>query len=104
MPRAAAAPLIALSHRIAHEGACAQSRDIAKLQRQAVALVNARRVPADLAEPLISGVNALAERPPLCMPSVPSSGPTAVTTPTEQAQPPRREHHDDHKPHKEKHH
>jgi hypothetical protein len=69
--RADAAPLAALATRIAGEGACAQRRDIATLQQRAVSLVNARRVPAQLQEQLLSGVNALAADAPPCIPSVP---------------------------------
>ncbi len=63
--------LIALAHRIAGEDACSESRDIPRLRAQAIALVNKRRVPPALQEPLLSGVQALAAETPLCMPSVP---------------------------------
>ena len=66
--RADAAPLIRLSTRIAGEAPCAQARDVRRLQQQAVALVNAHRVPADLLEPFMSGVNALAAQAPACRP------------------------------------
>ena len=62
--------LVTLAHRIGHESACAQARDIPKLTSRTVALVNAHKVPAALAEPLMSGVNALAELAPPCVPSV----------------------------------
>jgi hypothetical protein len=65
-----AQPLIALTTRIAHEGACAQARDIAEVKRQALRLVNQGRVPAKLQEPFISGVNALGEQTPACVPTV----------------------------------
>jgi hypothetical protein len=58
--------LIALTDRIVHEGACAQARDIAALRARAIALVNARRVPDALQEPLMSGVSALAAEEPAC--------------------------------------
>jgi hypothetical protein len=79
--RADAAPLILLAHRIAHEGACAQGRDIRRLTAGAIALVNARRVPGELAEPLMSGVNALAEQAPPCLPPVPQQTTTAPAPP-----------------------
>jgi hypothetical protein len=63
-------PLIALTARIAHEGACAQARDIAAVKASAVRLVNQGRVPAKLQEPLLSGVNALGEQTPACVPAV----------------------------------
>ena len=65
-----AQPLIALATRIAHEGACAQARDIAALQAQSLRLVNEGRVPAKLQEPFLSGVNALNEQKPTCVPKV----------------------------------
>jgi hypothetical protein len=73
LDRADAASLIALAHRVPEEGACAQARDIKALRRRAIALVNARRVPAALQEPLLSGVAALAEQTPVCLPKVPAS-------------------------------
>ncbi|HET7449563.1 MAG TPA: hypothetical protein VFJ78_03125 [Gaiellaceae bacterium] len=54
------AALIRLAHRIGGEPRPARARDIARLQARAIALVNARRVPTDLQEPLLSAVNALA--------------------------------------------
>lgn len=71
LSRADAQPLAALAQQIAAEGPCAQRRDIARLQRQAISLVDSRRVPAELQDPLISGVNALAAETPVCLPSVP---------------------------------
>jgi hypothetical protein len=65
-----ARPLIALTARIAHEGACAQARDIAAVRARAVRLVNQGRVPAKLQEPFLSGVNALGEQTPACVPPV----------------------------------
>jgi hypothetical protein len=60
------AALIALARRISGEDACAQRRDIARLRSRAIALVNAGRVPAELQEPLISAVGALAALQPAC--------------------------------------
>jgi hypothetical protein len=77
LDRADAARLIALAHRIAGEGACAQAHDIPRLQARATALVNAHRVPASLQEPLMSGVGALGEQTPMCLPAVT----TQTTTP-----------------------
>jgi hypothetical protein len=83
LEHADAAALIALAGRIASEGACAQANDIPKLHARAVALVNARRVPQALQEPLLSAVNALAAESPVCLPSVPAASTTAPTnTPT----------------------
>jgi hypothetical protein len=53
------AALTNLVHRIAGESRPARTRDIGRLQARAIALVNARRVPAELQEPLLSAVNAL---------------------------------------------
>jgi hypothetical protein len=92
LEHADAAGLIALAGRISTEGACAQVRDIPKLHARAVALVNARRVPAELQEPLISAVNALAAESPVCLPSVPAS--SAEPAPT----PPPRPHGHGHEP------
>ena len=57
------ASLIVLAHRIANEGADGRARDIPRLRNRAIALVNARRVPADLQEPFLGAVNALGARP-----------------------------------------
>jgi len=65
-----ARPLISLTNRIANEGACAQARDIAALRARAVGLLNQGRVPARLQEPFLSGVNALGELTPACVPTV----------------------------------
>jgi len=70
LARADASPLIALTNRIAHEGACAQARDIAALRTQSLRLTNQRRIPAELQEPFLSGVNALGDRTPACVPTV----------------------------------
>jgi hypothetical protein len=63
-------PLLALTSRIADEGACAQARDIAEVRSLAVRLVNRGRVPETLQEPFLSGVNALGEQTPACVPAV----------------------------------
>ena len=97
MARSDAAPLIALSHRISHEGACAQARDIPRLQHRTEGLVNTHRVPAALAESLMSGVNALSAQTPVCLPPVPAT--TVVATP---APPPAPHGHG--RGHAEKHH
>jgi hypothetical protein len=73
--------LIALAHRIAGEGACAQARDIPRLRARAIALVNARKVPPELQEPLMSAVGALAAQQPLCLPTVTTSPVTAAPSP-----------------------
>jgi hypothetical protein len=90
LEHADAAALIDLTGRIAGEGACAQARDIPKLKSRAIALVNDRRVPDELQEPLISGVNALVAEQPVCLPSVPASSTTpAVTAPVPPAAKPK---------------
>jgi hypothetical protein len=55
--------LIALAHRIAHEGGGARARDIPRLQGRVIALINGGRVPGALQEPLSSAANALAVNP-----------------------------------------
>jgi hypothetical protein len=65
-----AAQLIALTERIPHEDACAQTRDIADVSARAVQLVDRGRVPTDLREPLLAGVNELAAHPPSCVRTV----------------------------------
>jgi hypothetical protein len=77
LQQADAAPLLALTRAIPREGACAQARDIRRVQARAIALVNAHRVPAALQGPFTSGVNALTEQAPMCLPSVPVSTPPA---------------------------
>jgi hypothetical protein len=44
--------------------------------------VNARRIPAGLQDPLMSGVNALHEQTPVCLPPVQAA--TPPPTPTEE--------------------
>jgi hypothetical protein len=63
LDRAEAAPLIVLAHRIAHEGGGGRARDIPRLQRRVIALINSGRVPGELQEPLSSAANALAVNP-----------------------------------------
>jgi hypothetical protein len=76
LARQDAAPLIRLADRIAHETPCAQARDIQALSKLRTTLINARKVPSELQDPLSSGVNALDALTPLCLPPVP-----AATTP-----------------------
>ena len=71
--RTDAAPLAALARKIAAEGPCAQRRDIAQLRQQAYALVSRRRLPSSLANPFVSGVNALTADAPPCVPPVPTT-------------------------------
>jgi hypothetical protein len=62
--------------------------------------VNARRVPASLQDSLMSGVNALHEQTPVCLPAVQASTPPPTTTqetPSPPAQPgPGTKHGHDH--------
>lgn len=81
LARADAQPLIVLAQQIAGEGACAQRRDIPLLQRRAIALVNARRVPPELQDTFVSGVNALAADTPPCVPPVPVATPAPAPAP-----------------------
>jgi hypothetical protein len=97
-----ARPLVALANRISNERACAQRRDIRLLQQRAVNLVNARRVPTDLQDPLMSGVNALAADTPPCVPAVPvqPTPPPAPAPPPhghDHPKPPEKHEHDKHK-------
>jgi len=89
LARADAAPLIALSKRIASEGRCAQARDIRALHRRTIALVDARRVPSRLQQTLISGVDQLASQAPVCVPRV---VPVAVEPVAPSRPSPRHEH------------
>jgi hypothetical protein len=93
LDRADARPLAALAQRIAGEGACAQRRDIQALQRRTLSLVNAGRVPAQLEDTLVSGVNGLTADTPPCVPAVPA---TTVSAPTPAAP---RPHDHGHEPH-----
>ena len=56
------ASLIPLVHRIAGEGADGRARDIPRLRDRTIALINAKKVPAKLQEPLLSMVNAVGVR------------------------------------------
>jgi len=66
LPRSEATPLLALAHRIAGEGSCAERRDIRRLRARAIAAVNTGRVPPPFQEPLLSGIGALVELTPAC--------------------------------------
>jgi len=59
LARADAAPLITLAHQIAHESGRTRERDIHRLQRRVIGLVNSGGVPPKLQEPLTSAANAL---------------------------------------------
>ena len=84
LAQADAAQLTALTDRIAREGACAQARDIAGVSARAVQLVNRGRVPAELQEPLLAGVNALAAQSPPCVQTVPTTVPLLPAKPGHQ--------------------
>jgi hypothetical protein len=93
LARVDAAPLISLAHRIPGEQPCAQARDIRALQAKAIVLVNTHRVPASLQDSLMSGVNALHEQTPVCLPAVPASTPPPPPpTTTEEAPSPAARH------------
>ena len=77
------APLIVLSHRIAQEGPCAQKRDLAAVRARTIALVNRDAIPSDLQEPLVAGVNDLANRTPKCVPPPPVTPPPEQPAPTQ---------------------
>jgi len=68
-----AAELIRLTDAIASEASCGQARDIAAVSARAIQLVNQGRVPAQLQEPLLAGVNSLAAHHPTCEPPLPAS-------------------------------
>ena len=57
------ASLISLVHRIANEGADGRARDIPLLRDRTIGLINARKVPAKLQEPLLGMVNAVGVQP-----------------------------------------
>ena len=57
------AALISLVHRIESERADGRARDIPRLRDRAIALINAKRVPPDLQEPLLGMVNAIGVEP-----------------------------------------
>ena len=78
LAHADAEPLIALAARIAGEGSCGQARDIPRLGRRAVALVDEHRVPPELQESFLSGVNDLVAQAPRC---TPGEGRTATIAP-----------------------
>jgi hypothetical protein len=85
-----------LAQRIAKEEPCAQRRDIARLQRRAIALVNAQRVPAELEDSLMSGVNALAADVRPCVPAVPPAPTPPPPPPAQHGHGPGPKHHHDH--------
>ncbi|HEY6963535.1 MAG TPA: hypothetical protein VI408_16740 [Gaiellaceae bacterium] len=95
-PKLDAPQLIALAHRIGHEGACAQARDVPRLRARAIALVNAGKVPSRLEEPLMSGVGAL--QAPVCVPPVPAAAPAPAPAPTPAPRPRPHGHGHDHRP------
>jgi hypothetical protein len=51
------------------------------VQAEATRLVNARRVPPELQESLLSAVNALVADQPTCLPAVPAASTTTRETP-----------------------
>ena len=63
LEQADGAALISLVHRIVEEGAGGRARDIPRLRDRTIALINARKVPANLQEPLLSMVNAVGVEP-----------------------------------------
>ena len=65
--------MIALADRIAHEGPCAQARDIRALSTRRVALVHAHRIPDQLAASLSAGVQALVVETPACLTAEPAA-------------------------------
>ena len=77
LARTDVAPLIALANRVATEGPCAQRRDLAAVRARAISLVNRKVVPADLQEPLLDGVNDLADRAIVCVPPATPAQPAA---------------------------
>lgn len=55
---------------------------------RAIALVNARRVPAGLQDTLLSGINALSAEAPVCLPTVKVSTVPATTAQSPAPAPP----------------
>ena len=90
-----AAPLITLADRISREAPCAQARDIRALSALRGKLINARKVPSALQEPLSSGVNALVAQTPPCLPTVPAAtvAPPAPTVVPKHGEKPKHGHH-----------
>lgn len=88
LARSDVAPLVSLAGRISHEGACAQAHDVDRLQRRALVLVQAHRVPDALEEQFMSGVNALVAERPTCVPAVAPLPATTTTAPAPPAAPP----------------
>jgi hypothetical protein len=99
LARQDAAPLITLADRISREAPCAQARDIRALSALRTRLINARKVPSTLQDPLSSGVNALAAQSPPCLPSVPAASvtPPPATVVPKHGKPAKHGHHDKHK-------
>jgi hypothetical protein len=82
LAREDAAPLIFLSNQVARYAAsdpCRARRDIKRLQARAIQLVGSGRVPAELKEDLMAGVNDLATHPVSCAPP-PRPAPTPPAT------------------------
>jgi len=90
-----AAGLIRLTNAIAGEGACAQARDISAVSARAIQLVNQGRVPAELQEPLLAGVNALAAHHPSCEPPALKAAPPLLPSQVP------KHGHEPHKPHRD---
>jgi hypothetical protein len=95
LARQDAAPLITLADRISREAPCAQARDIRALSALRTTLVNERKIPSALQEPLSSGVNALAALTPPCLPPVPPASPSPTVAPQHGKQD-KHDHHDHH--------
>jgi hypothetical protein len=96
LARQDAAPLITLADRIAREAPCAQARDIRALSELRNKLINARKVPSELQDPLSSGVNALVAETPPCLPAVPAvsaAPPTTTVVPEQRNEKPKHGHH-----------
>jgi len=96
LERADAASLIVLADAVARDASarpCAAAREIERLQARAIALVNTRRVPAALQDPMLSGVNALALDAPSC---APAPAPVTTTSPSPPAPKPEKHPHEKH--------
>jgi hypothetical protein len=88
-----AAPLITLADRISREAPCAQARDIRAFSALRTKLVNERKVPSALQDPLSSGVNALAALSPPCPPAAPTATVKPPPTPVGPKPKPKHDHH-----------
>lgn len=91
-----AAGLIRLTNAIAGEGSCAQARDISAVSARAIQLVNQGRVPGELQEPLLAGVNSLAAHHPSCEPAALKAAPPLLPWQVP------KHGHEPHKPHHDK--